>query len=175
MAGRSLSFLTSAIHKCFGSLHSSPRAFGLPTSRRTMPMNSSSLRVCPIWTSLFVGEIMVILRTCRSTMSLGTRFGHRPPKPNQKYLPSRMTFQTSSPPERCCDKKTCNVCNLMFNNFLGGNFRPLKPTDILLVPMPHPPHPRIPPTPFLFQIKKRTPLLALDSSLSVSLHRRIFS
>mmetsp|Transcript_45815 Transcript_45815/g.102792 ORF Transcript_45815/g.102792 Transcript_45815/m.102792 type:complete len:203 (+) Transcript_45815:1301-1909(+) len=41
------------------------------TSRRTMPMNSSSFRVCPICTSLFVGEIMVILRTCRSTMSVG--------------------------------------------------------------------------------------------------------
>mmetsp|Transcript_39320 Transcript_39320/g.90869 ORF Transcript_39320/g.90869 Transcript_39320/m.90869 type:complete len:215 (+) Transcript_39320:1023-1667(+) len=41
------------------------------TSRRTMPMNSSSFKVCPICTSLFVGEIMVILRTCRSTMSVG--------------------------------------------------------------------------------------------------------
>mmetsp|Transcript_47299 Transcript_47299/g.146460 ORF Transcript_47299/g.146460 Transcript_47299/m.146460 type:complete len:233 (+) Transcript_47299:1427-2125(+) len=38
------------------------------TSRRSMPMNSSSLSVWPICTSLFVGEIMVILRTRRSTM-----------------------------------------------------------------------------------------------------------
>mmetsp|Transcript_101971 Transcript_101971/g.266150 ORF Transcript_101971/g.266150 Transcript_101971/m.266150 type:complete len:227 (-) Transcript_101971:65-745(-) len=41
------------------------------TSRRTMPMNSSSFKVWPICTSLFVGEIMVIFLTFLSTMSMG--------------------------------------------------------------------------------------------------------
>ena len=42
-------------------------AFGFAPSTvkwRTMPMNSSSFRVWPIWTSLLVGEIIVIFRTC---------------------------------------------------------------------------------------------------------------